>query len=156
MLSKQFRKAWPAIVTPEFVEHQREFLEEMTPDPAAFACSSFEVGAPAPTLEWKRVRHAEDRPWPPPGAALTFRCASPDPALAGVEVGVHYELYDGLPLTCKWLTLINGTDRPVRVDGFTADILAAVAEKTGTLDALGESLELVTTSTEAVDPMARS
>lgn len=32
-----------------------------------------------------------------------------------------------------------------------ADILAAVAEKTGTLDALGESLQLVTASTEAVE-----
>lgn len=28
-LEEQFRKAWPAIVTPEFVEDQREFLEEM-------------------------------------------------------------------------------------------------------------------------------
>lgn len=26
---EQFRKAWPAIVTPEFVEREREFLEEM-------------------------------------------------------------------------------------------------------------------------------
>jgi 3-oxoadipate enol-lactonase len=28
-LEDQFRKAWPAIVTPEFVEREREFLEEM-------------------------------------------------------------------------------------------------------------------------------
>ena len=28
-LEEQFRKAWPAIVTPEFVEREREFLEEM-------------------------------------------------------------------------------------------------------------------------------
>jgi pimeloyl-ACP methyl ester carboxylesterase len=28
-LEEQFRKAWPAIVTPEFVESEREFLEEM-------------------------------------------------------------------------------------------------------------------------------
>ncbi len=28
-LEEQFRKAWPAIVTPEFVDDQREFLEEM-------------------------------------------------------------------------------------------------------------------------------
>jgi 3-oxoadipate enol-lactonase len=28
-LEEQFRKAWPAIVTPEFVERERDFLEEM-------------------------------------------------------------------------------------------------------------------------------
>jgi 3-oxoadipate enol-lactonase len=28
-LEEQFRKAWPALVTPEFVEREREFLEEM-------------------------------------------------------------------------------------------------------------------------------
>ena len=105
---------------------RREFLEEMTPDPDAFACPAFEVGRPAATLKWKRVRHGEDRPWPPPGASLTFRCTSPDPALAGVEIGVHYELYDGLPLYAKWLTVTNGTDREIVVDSFEGERLAFV------------------------------
>jgi hypothetical protein len=122
---------------PERAYLRREFLQEMTPDPGAFACHTFEVGAPAPTLEWTRVRHAENRPWPPPGVALTFRCASPDATLAGVQIGVHYELYDGLPLYAKWLTVTNGTDREIVVDSFEGERLAFVeaesdVEKRGT------------------------
>ena len=37
---------------------------------------------------------------------------------------VHYELYDGIPLLCKWLTLKNA-GKPVRLNTFTAEILAA-------------------------------
>ena len=96
-------------------------------------------GRRGPLVEWKRVRHAEDRPWPPPGVALTFHCTSPDPALAGVGVSVHYELYDGLPLYAKWLTVTNGTDREIVVDRFVGERLAFVeaesdVEKKGSAD----------------------
>jgi hypothetical protein len=43
-----------------------------------------------------------------------------------VTVEVHYELYDGLPLLSKWLVVRNGTDKPVRLDAFVCEILAAV------------------------------
>jgi len=44
----------------------------------------------------------------------------------GLRVSVHYELYDGIPLMSKWLTVYNGTDRPITVDRFTAEELAVV------------------------------
>jgi hypothetical protein len=116
-----------------------EFLESMTADPEAFRCEGFEVGETRPRLEWRRVRHSEQRPWPPPGASLTFHCASPDPTLAGVGLDIHYELYDGLPLYAKWLTLTNETDREIVVDAFTSERLAFVeaesdVEKKGAAD----------------------
>ncbi len=111
---------------PERAYLRPNFLPQMTADPEAFTCDDIEVGVPEASFEWKRVRHAEDRPWPPPGVALRFGCRSPDPALAGVRVEVHYELYDGLPLFVKWLTVTNGTQREIVVDHFVGERLAFV------------------------------
>ncbi len=111
---------------PEKAYLRREFLESMAADPKAFRCETFEVGETRPHLDWRRVRHSEPRPWPPPGVSLTFHCVSPDPALEGVGLDVHYELYDGLPLYAKWLVLTNETGREIVVDSFTSERLAFV------------------------------
>ena len=39
------------------------------------------------------------------------------------NVAVHYELYDGIPLFSKWLTVTHAGDKPVRVTSFIADEL---------------------------------
>jgi hypothetical protein len=39
------------------------------------------------------------------------------------KVDVHYELYDGIPLFSKWLTVTQAGDKPVRVTSFIADEL---------------------------------
>ncbi|MCF7675206.1 MAG: hypothetical protein K9M97_07665 [Akkermansiaceae bacterium] len=55
---------------------------------------------------------------------LTLR--GPEPAVAATprsdlpQVSVHYELYDGIPLFAKWLTLTHTAANPVRLDHFTA------------------------------------
>ena len=43
-----------------------------------------------------------------------------------IVVSVHYELYDGLPVLSKWITVHNNTDRTVKLDTFTCETLAAV------------------------------
>ena len=52
-----------------------------------------------------------------------------------VCVSVHYELYDGIPCYSKWITIRNGTDRPIRLDRFSSEVLAAV-ERTSEVDEL--------------------
>jgi hypothetical protein len=111
---------------PERAYLRADFLGSMTADRTAFRCETFETGETRARLEWRRVRHAEERPWPPPGVSLTFHCVSPEPALEGVRVDVHYELYDGLPLYAKWLTVSNGTEREIVVDSFVSERLAFV------------------------------
>ena len=39
---------------------------------------------------------------------------------------VHYELFDGIPFVSKWIVVRNGTDKPVRLNRFICEILAAV------------------------------
>ena len=50
-----------------------------------------------------------------------FRDAFPQ-----VRVSVHYELYDGVPVMSKWITVHNESDQEIVVDRFTGEELALV------------------------------
>jgi hypothetical protein len=70
-----------------------------------------------------------DADWPPRGIELTLYFSPPaqcEPGIRGTRIGVHYELYEGLPLLAKWLTIENDGVEPVRVDTFKSEILACV------------------------------
>lgn len=45
--------------------------------------------------------------------------------LKQVEVEVHYELYDNMPVFSKWLTVKNKSGREITIDHFKSEILAA-------------------------------
>ncbi|MCC6144467.1 MAG: hypothetical protein IT368_11735, partial [Candidatus Hydrogenedentes bacterium] len=103
-----------------------EWVDAMTADPGAMQFTGFEVGAPMARMEWQQVRHhAPDVAWPPKGVALRMDYAMPGNGPA-VAVSVHYELYDGVPIFCKWITVENRGTAPVTIDSFTSEIIAAV------------------------------
>jgi hypothetical protein len=51
---------------------------------------------------------------------------APPANAAPVTVEAHYELYDGLPVIAKWLTLRNTGAKPVMLNSFTVEQLAFV------------------------------
>ncbi|MHC4992626.1 MAG: hypothetical protein ACYTGC_16770, partial [Planctomycetota bacterium] len=69
---------------------------------------------------------AMDAAWPPAGIRLTLRFTPRAGASAPIEVDVHYALYDGLPVVCKWFTLRNAGPRPITIDTFAGERLAMV------------------------------
>ena len=106
-----------------------EWLNVLKSDPNAFQFTGYEIGKTEARFPWKRVRHCDDLPWPPPGAALKLNFRLPPSAakdLGRVTVSVHYEMYQGIPLMSKWLTVRNGSDRPIRLNRFTSEVLALV------------------------------
>lgn len=106
-----------------------EWLDTMMSDPNAFQLAGCSVGKTKERFAWKRVRYAADLPWPPPGVSLTLDFRAPKGCPKPIEkvtVSVHYEMYDGIPLLCKWLTIRNGGDAPVKLNTFISEILAAV------------------------------
>ena len=116
---------------PNYAFLRPEWIDALEADPAALHYVGFEVSEPAERMGWKQVRHhAPNVGWPPKGVHLRMDYrggeAAPSPLDAKVTVSVHYELYDGVPVLSKWLTVANGTDRAIRVDAFTSEILAAV------------------------------
>jgi hypothetical protein len=50
-------------------------------------------------------------------------------SLPGLEVQVHYALYDGIPLISKWVTLRNNASGSIKVDHLVHEILATPEEQ---------------------------
>ncbi|OGD19503.1 MAG: hypothetical protein A2W03_01145 [Candidatus Aminicenantes bacterium RBG_16_63_16] len=100
---------------PERAYLLKEWLDSMTADPGAFRFREVRLGPTEPRLEWKRKRPAAGTPWPPPGLALTLSFDAPASAgsVPDVTVAVRYEIYDGLPLLAKWLSIENRGRSPV-------------------------------------------
>ena len=109
---------------PDYAYLTPEWVDQMTADPAALRCTGFKIGKTAAPFPWKRTRFSGRQAWPPPGVSLVFRYESRDKT--GIAVFVHYEMYDGIPLLSKWLTLHNGSKSRVRLNRFTNEVLAAV------------------------------
>lgn len=119
---------------PNYAFLRPEWLDKLQADPAAFEFVGFSVGKPTERMGWKQVRHhAPDVKWPPEGVAIQLDFTLPADRKIGVSV--HYELYDGLPCYSKWLTISNGTDRAIRVNRFSSEVLAAV-ERSSEVDEL--------------------
>ena len=103
-----------------------EWVEQTTADPKAFRCTGFKIGKTQERFPWKRTRFSGDQPWPPPGASLTLRFEPGDSGPPGITVLVHYEMFDGIPLLSKWLSIQNQSGQRVRVNRFVNEVLAAV------------------------------
>lgn len=105
-----------------------EDLEALTADPEALALVDVETGPIPERLPWKRVRHAADLPWPPPGLRLTFVFApAAGRADEGLRVQVHYDVYQGMPLFAKTVVVdATGTGNTSRLLGLECERLAVV------------------------------
>jgi len=53
--------------------------------------------------------------------------------IKNIEVQVHYEMYDGIPLLSKWITIINKSDQKILLNSFKSESLA-LAETESAVD----------------------
>jgi len=107
------------------------WLEKMTPAANAFELAGFDFGKTVERFPWKQRKEwmPAAAAWPPPGVSLTLHFRAPSGAGKGsgaCVVDIHYEMYDGIPLTSKWITVRNTGGGPVRLQSFTSEILAVV------------------------------
>ena len=108
---------------PEYGYLRREWVEQMTSPPAALQLISVESGNTEAPFPWRRGRHHADLPWPAEGVRLSMRYGT---STSPLEVTVHYEMYDGVPVLVKWLEITNVSDGPVQIDRFCVEVLAVV------------------------------
>ena len=119
----------------------KQWIPELKPDPLAFKMTNYRMEETKPRFGWKKQGHwlPKDMPWPAPGKELifTYRFEGNDihrPAyVKDVEVEVHYELYDGMPVFSKWISIKNNSDRQITINRFVSEILAAT-EPESTVD----------------------
>lgn len=126
---------------PNYAFLREEWLDTLSAAPEAMRFTGFAVGPIEERMSWNQVRHhAPDVAWPPKGVHLRMEYAMPEGTPSpqgGIAVSVHYELYDGLPVLCKWITVTNAGTEPVMLDRFISEILAAVEYSSDVEDRAG-------------------
>jgi len=103
-----------------------EWLAQLKTEKNAFRFTGYKVGKTEPIVPWKHKRPAGNDTYPAKGVSLTLDFAAPTGVLAGLTVSVHYEMYDGLPIVAKWVTVKNDGGQPHTINRFISETLATV------------------------------
>ena len=103
-----------------------------------FLLSGYKSGDISARFEWKKRAEwmPQDMPWPPKGKQVDFTYITKDSfsEVTDIKIVVHYEIYDGLPLICKWITVNNESEKEIIIDSFTSEILALTEEESAVGD----------------------
>ena len=112
---------------PEMSYLLEAWLPQMSVAPSVFRFAGMRTSPPQARYPWKKKFNAQDADWPPKGLHLELRFEAPT-ALAGppgdVEITIHYEMYEGLPVVSKWFTLNNDSSQAILIDAFESEHLA--------------------------------
>jgi hypothetical protein len=101
-----------------------EWLDEMNSMENSFEYQGMEVRELNKRIPWKQTRWIPSTQWKQHGKEVILTFTHPKTMLSGVAVEVHYEIYDHLPLLCKWITVKNEGAQALRIDHFTSEIIA--------------------------------
>ncbi|MCP4974598.1 MAG: alpha-galactosidase, partial [Maribacter sp.] len=102
-----------------------EWLDGLTTDSSAFQYLKHEVKQIQSKIKWndkKRFHTAENLT--PKGKELIIQFNHQAKELNGILVNVHYEIYDGIPLVAKWISVQNNSQNEIEITGFKNEILA--------------------------------
>jgi hypothetical protein len=88
----------------------------------------FEVNEIKPFIKWKPKGWAMNKNQPT-GKMLTFIFRSSLPEIKNIIVKVNYELYDGIPLIIKWISVENKTDHTITLNRAVNEVLGLVEEE---------------------------
>ncbi|MEO5890248.1 MAG: alpha-galactosidase [Ferruginibacter sp.] len=93
-----------------------------------FKLIRFKVAAIEPFVKWKPSGWATNKNQPA-GKMISFYYGSTAPSVKDISIIVNYELYDGLPLIVKWLSIENKGTAIVKINRVVNEVLALVEEE---------------------------
>ena len=93
-----------------------------------FVFSKYTIDTLTPFLQWKATTWLTN-PKSASGKTVTLDFISTIPALQNILVQVHYELYDGLPLITKWVSIQNKSTATIKINRVVNEVLGLVEEE---------------------------
>ena len=105
-----------------------EWTNEFTSNPADFQFVRYATANLTPHFEWKSTTWAANKNLPT-GKELILYFTSNHAELTGIEVAVHYEIFDGIPLLSKWVSIDNKSDNSFTINQVVNEILATPEEE---------------------------
>lgn len=106
----------------------KESLNDLKANDQDFQYQGFEVSSIQPYVKWKARLWASNKQLPT-GKTLTFIYSKKSDGQNALIVKVNYELYDGIPLICKWLSVKNLFKESIRLGQVVNEILAMPEEE---------------------------
>ena len=103
-----------------------EWVDSFTSDENDFQFVSYSESEIRPHLNWKQTFWAGNSKISG-GKMLTMLYKLS--RLEGVEVEIHYEIYDGIPLMVKWVSIVNKTGKVIEINKVVNEKLALVEEE---------------------------
>jgi hypothetical protein len=107
---------------------QDEWIDGLEKGLGDFVMKKVEVTDIKPSIQWKKNTWGAVNKFGT-GKMISFTYDSPFKNLYAVEVVVHYEIYDGIPLIVKWVSVVNNKDRPLIVNRIVNESLGLVEEE---------------------------
>ncbi|GAB3525397.1 alpha-galactosidase [Emticicia fontis] len=105
-----------------------EWVDTFTSQSEDFQFIRYEIGEVKPHFDWKSTTWTANKNLPA-GKSLILVFKSDLPALKGIEVAVHYEIFDGIPLLSKWVSIENKSNGTFKLTQVVNEILATPEEE---------------------------
>ncbi len=109
-----------------------EWVDSFTSHENDFQFISLDVSEITPFIQWKANTWTMNKKQAT-GKLVSFLYQSNLKELAGLKVKVNYELYDGLPLIVKWVSLENRGGKTFHLNRVVNEILAFVEEESAVI-----------------------
>ena len=106
-----------------------EWMNTFNANPHDFQYQTYEIQDLKPFLNWRSATWTGN-PQQAKGKVLSLTFRHNSPALLGLSIKVHYALYDGIPLLCKWVSIDNqSSNGRFKLDRVLNEILAMPEEE---------------------------
>ena len=102
-----------------------KFLQKKDSD---FVFTNYSISEIKPFINWKPNTWLT-HPNQATGKTVTLHFISNLPALKNILVQVHYEIYDGLPLITKWVSVENKSNTSIKMNRVVNEVLGLVEEE---------------------------
>ncbi len=107
-----------------------EWIDSLSSHENDFQFTGYTIKEISPRINWKTsMWHMEREKASGKRVSFEYR----HPRFEALSVFVHYDLYDGLPLICKWVSLRNQGRKTLRIDRVVNEILAMVEEESAVI-----------------------
>jgi hypothetical protein len=112
-----------------------EWIKGFSTNDSDFHYKSYRIQSISPFVRWsEKSAPGKITQWAankkqPTGKMISFQYKSSLPVFKGVTVYVHYEVYDGIPLIAKWVTVENNGTSAIKLNRVVNEILGTVEEE---------------------------
>jgi hypothetical protein len=95
---------------------------------ADFVFTKYTISPIEPFIHWKANTWLTNSKQAT-GQSVAFEFISTLPVLKNIVIKVHYELYDGLPLITKWVSIENNSNASIKINRVVNEVLGLVEEE---------------------------